>query len=59
MYNEIIRTIFAIPTPVEIIAAVVVGLAFGIVFGYYIDMNGIKSFKDFKEFFIKNLKDKK
>ena len=56
MFKEIVKTFFAIPAPAEIIVAVVVGLASGIVVGYYIDMNGIKSFKDFKEVFMKNFK---
>lgn len=59
MYQEIIKTIFAIPTPAEIIVAVIGGLSCGIALGYLIDINGIKSFKDFKEFFIKNIKNDK
>lgn len=59
MYSEIVRTIFAIPTPAEIIVAVIGGLSCGIALGYLIDINGIKSLKDFKEFLIKSCKDKK
>ena len=59
MYQEIINTFFAIPTPAEIIVAVVGGLSCGIALGYFIDFNGIRSLKDFKEFLTKNLKDKK
>ena len=56
MYSEIIRTFFAIPTPAEIIVAVIGGLFCGIAIGYYIDINNIKSFKDFKEICMKNFK---
>lgn len=53
MFKEIVKTFFAIPTPTEIIVAVIGGLSCGIVLGYFIDFNGIKSLKDFKEFFKK------
>jgi hypothetical protein len=60
MYHEIVKTIFAIPTPAETIAAVVIGLACGLMLGRYIDMNGIKSFKEFKKSIIrKNIKNGK
>ena len=59
MYKEIIKTIFAIPTPAEIIVAVIGGLSIGIALGYLIDINGIKSFKEFKEYLKKSIKNDK
>ena len=56
MFKEIVKTFFAIPTPAEIIVAVIGGLSIGIAIGYFIDFNGIKSLKDFKEIFMKNFK---
>ena len=56
MFKEIVKTFFAIPAPAEIIVAVIGGLSIGIAIGYYIDINNIKSFKEFKEVFIKNFK---
>ncbi len=59
MYNEIIKMIFAIPTPAEIIFAVVSGLSIGIALGYLIEVNDIKSFKEFKEYIKKTIKNGK
>ena len=48
--------LFMHPTGPEIAFAVIVGLSIGFGIGYFIDVNGISSWKEFREFIKREFK---